>query len=161
MASPKKSSQKKKEIIGVILLMEQLIFLNFASIRIQVRSLLQGRQTSNLFICSTKQCYNEASNILEKIVWKNLKIYAFLKTLNFEVPLLGNLFKLLSLRQFSTTTFLQLPLKIFVSFSWMTTSHKKHLEVCLPDSSLLSGLYGMWSSMKMPISHQPTICPLF
>ena len=32
-------------------------------------------------------------------------------------------------------------------FSWKTTSHKDHLEVCLPTSRLLFGLYGMWSSM--------------
>ena len=34
-------------------------------------------------------------------------------------------------------------------FSWKTTSHKDHLEVFLPISRLLSGLYGMWSSMKI------------
>ena len=40
-------------------------------------------------------------------------------------------------------------------FSWKTTSNKDHLEVCLPNSRLLSGLIGMWSSMKITIvSHQ-------
>ena len=34
------------------------------------------------------------------------------------------------------------------SFSWKTTSHKDHLEVCLLHSRLLSGLYGTWSPMK-------------
>ena len=33
-------------------------------------------------------------------------------------------------------------------FSWKATSHKDHYEVCLPISRLLSGLYGMWSSIK-------------
>ena len=33
--------------------------------------------------------------------------------------------------------------------SWKTTSHKDLLEVCLPNSRLLSGLIGMWSSMKI------------
>ena len=36
-------------------------------------------------------------------------------------------------------------------FSWKTTSHKYHLEVCLPNSRLLSGLTGMWSSMKIAL----------
>ena len=36
-------------------------------------------------------------------------------------------------------------------FSWKTTSHKYHLEVCLPNSRLLSGLIGMWSSMKITL----------
>ena len=31
-----------------------------------------------------------------------------------------------------------------------------HLEVCLPNSRLLSGLYGMWSSMKMTLPHLQT-----
>ena len=35
--------------------------------------------------------------------------------------------------------------------SWMNTSHKDHLEVCLPKSRLLSGLIGMWSSMKITL----------
>ena len=34
-------------------------------------------------------------------------------------------------------------------FSWMTTSHQDHLEVCLSNSRLLSGLIGMWSSMNI------------
>ena len=29
-------------------------------------------------------------------------------------------------------------------FSWKTTSHKDHLEVCLPMCRLLSGLYCLW-----------------
>ena len=37
-------------------------------------------------------------------------------------------------------------------FSWKTTSHKDHLEVCLPNSRLLSGLIGMWSSTKITLS---------
>ena len=37
-------------------------------------------------------------------------------------------------------------------FSWKTTSHKDHLEVCLPNSRLLSGLIGMWSSMKITLN---------
>ena len=32
-------------------------------------------------------------------------------------------------------------------FSSKITSHKDHLKVCLPDSRLLYGLIGMWSSM--------------
>ena len=36
-------------------------------------------------------------------------------------------------------------------FSWKTTSHKAHLEVCLPKSRLLSGLIGMWSCMKITL----------
>ena len=36
-------------------------------------------------------------------------------------------------------------------FSWKTTSLKAHLEVCLPKSRLLSGLIGMWSSMKITL----------
>ena len=37
-------------------------------------------------------------------------------------------------------------------FSWKTTSHKDHLEVCLlPNSRLLSDLIGMWSSMKIAL----------
>ena len=36
-------------------------------------------------------------------------------------------------------------------FSWKTTSHKDHLEVCLLNSRLLSGLIGMWSSMKITL----------
>ena len=30
-------------------------------------------------------------------------------------------------------------------------SHKDHLEVCFPNSRLLSGLYGMWSSMEISL----------
>ena len=39
-------------------------------------------------------------------------------------------------------------------FSWKTTSHKDHLEleVCLPNSRLLSGLIGMWSCMKITLN---------
>ena len=33
--------------------------------------------------------------------------------------------------------------------SWKTTSHNDHLEVCQPIRRLLSGLYGMWSSIKI------------
>ena len=33
-------------------------------------------------------------------------------------------------------------------FSWKTTFHIDYFEVCLPNSSLLSGLIGMWSSMS-------------
>ena len=40
---------------------------------------------------------------------------------------------------------------LFRIISWKTTSHKDHLEVCFPNSRLLSGLYGMWSSMKMTL----------
>ena len=35
--------------------------------------------------------------------------------------------------------------------SLRTTSHKDYLEVCLPDSILLSSLIGMWSSMKITL----------
>ena len=35
--------------------------------------------------------------------------------------------------------------------AWKTTSHKDHLEVCLPNSRLLSGLYGMLSSMTISL----------
>ena len=34
-------------------------------------------------------------------------------------------------------------------FSWKTTFHEGHLEVCLFYSRLLPGLFGMWSSMKI------------
>ena len=34
-------------------------------------------------------------------------------------------------------------------FSWKTTSHNDHLEICQPIRRLLSGLYGMWSSIKI------------
>ena len=34
-------------------------------------------------------------------------------------------------------------------FSWKTTPYKDHLEVCLPNSWLLSDLIGMWSSIKI------------
>ena len=36
--------------------------------------------------------------------------------------------------------------------SWKTTSHKDQLEICLPNSRLLSCLIGMWSSMKITLS---------
>ena len=36
-------------------------------------------------------------------------------------------------------------------FSWKTTSHKDHLEVCLSNSRLLSGLIRIWSSMKIAL----------
>ena len=36
-------------------------------------------------------------------------------------------------------------------FSWKTTSHQDHLKVCLRISRLLSGLHGMWSSMKITL----------
>ena len=36
-------------------------------------------------------------------------------------------------------------------FSWKTISHKDHLEVCLPNIILLSGLIGIWSSMKITL----------
>ena len=36
-------------------------------------------------------------------------------------------------------------------FSWKTTSLKDHLEVCLPNSRLLSGRIAMWSSMKITL----------
>ena len=32
-----------------------------------------------------------------------------------------------------------------------TIFHKGRIEVCLPGSRLLSGLYGMWSSLKIPL----------
>ena len=37
-------------------------------------------------------------------------------------------------------------------FSWKTTSHKDNIEVCLPNSQLLSGLIGMWSPMKITLA---------
>ena len=36
-------------------------------------------------------------------------------------------------------------------FSCEITSHKDHIEVCLPNSRLLSGLIGIWSSMKITL----------
>ena len=36
-------------------------------------------------------------------------------------------------------------------FSWNTTTHKDHLEDSLPKRRLLSGLIGMWSSMKISL----------
>jgi len=36
-------------------------------------------------------------------------------------------------------------------FSWKTTFLKDRLEVCLPNTRLLSGLIGMWSSMKITL----------
>ena len=32
-----------------------------------------------------------------------------------------------------------------------TAAHKDNLEVCLPISILLTGLYGLWSSMKITL----------
>ena len=39
-------------------------------------------------------------------------------------------------------------------FSWKTTSHKDHLEVCLPNSKLLSDFIGMLSSMKINLGYR-------
>ena len=53
---------------------------------------------------------------------------------------------------FSYSSFIQIPL--FFSnalFSWKATFHKVHLEVCLPNNRLLSGLSEMWSSMKITV----------
>ena len=36
-------------------------------------------------------------------------------------------------------------------FSWKTTTHKDHLDVCLPNSRLLSGLTRMWSCLKITL----------
>ena len=36
-------------------------------------------------------------------------------------------------------------------FSWKTTFHKDHLEVCLPNSRLVHGLLGIWASMKITL----------
>ena len=37
-------------------------------------------------------------------------------------------------------------------FPWKTTSHNGLIEVCLPAGiRLLSGRYGMWSSIKIPL----------
>ena len=36
-------------------------------------------------------------------------------------------------------------------FSRNTTSHKDHFKVCLPNNRLLTGIIGMWSSMKITL----------
>ena len=44
-------------------------------------------------------------------------------------------------------------------FSWKTTYNKDHLEACLPNSRLLiSGLFGMWSSMKITLCMLDILC---
>ena len=35
--------------------------------------------------------------------------------------------------------------------SWKTTSHEEHLDVCLPNGRLQSGLLRKWSSMKITL----------
>ena len=42
---------------------------------------------------------------------------------------------------------------IFRVISWKTTFQKDHIEVCLPNNRLLSGLIGMWSSMKITLHY--------
>ena len=39
-------------------------------------------------------------------------------------------------------------------FSWKATSNKGQIEFCLPGRRLLSGLYGLWNSMTMPLHNK-------
>ena len=71
------------------------------------------------------------------------------------------LFKILNVNNWRIllVTVLQFQLRCYMVlydielFSWKITSNKDHLELCLANRRLLSGLFGMWSSMKITLCY--------